>query len=131
MFRVGRYQDVPADIHTRSGAFFEGDYRQPIQEVIENLLPLCGGLFGDPILNLRGWRKNAAVVADLSKATQATDSRSRTEGQQVAVVNFGGKSRCAKRIETQIFVEVQRETIRADSAMEVDRATILPPEYRS
>ena len=40
MFRVGRDENVSADVHAGAGTFFERDDGQAIEEVIEDLLAL-------------------------------------------------------------------------------------------
>ena len=67
MFCVRRNQDVPADVHARTGAFFERDDGQPIEEMIQDLFSLCGRLLGDAVADLSRWCEHAAVVADLGK----------------------------------------------------------------
>src|ERR1700761_8743632 len=49
---VRRDEDVPTDINPSAGAFLERDDGEPIEEVIQHLLALGGGLLGDPIANL-------------------------------------------------------------------------------
>ena len=44
MLRVGRDQDVSADVHTGACAFRERDDRQSIEEVVEDLFALVRGL---------------------------------------------------------------------------------------
>ena len=52
MLRVGRDKQIRANVHTRARTFLERDDGQAIQEVIENLLALLGGLLGDAVANL-------------------------------------------------------------------------------
>ena len=53
MFRVGRNQNVRADIHAGTGTLLERDDGQAIQEVIQDLLALRGGLRRDAVADLR------------------------------------------------------------------------------
>ena len=77
--RVGRDEDVPADIHAGSRTFFERDNRQPVEEVIQDLLALRRRLFGNPVTDLRRWRYNTAVVPDLCEPTESADSSGGSE----------------------------------------------------
>ena len=51
----------------RARAFLKRDHRQPVEKVIQYLLPFGCRLLGDPVANLRGRREDAAVVSDLCK----------------------------------------------------------------
>ena len=69
VFRVRRNQEVRADIHAGAGTFLERDDGKPVEEVIQHLFTLDGGLLRDAVANLHRRIKNASVVADLSEAT--------------------------------------------------------------
>ncbi len=43
------------------------------------------------------------------------------KAMQVAVIYFGGKASRADRVEAEVLVEVEREAVRADGAMEGDK----------
>jgi hypothetical protein len=52
MLRVRRDENVSAHIHAGSGTLFEGDDRQTIEEMVEHMFTLLGGLFRDAVTNL-------------------------------------------------------------------------------
>ena len=68
---VRRDEDVATDVDTGAGALLERDDGQPVEEVVEHLLALCGRLLGDTVADLGRWSEHAAVIANLSKATKA------------------------------------------------------------
>jgi len=73
MLCVRRDEDVSPDVHSGTRTLFEGDDRQPVQEVIEYLLALGGGLLGDPVPYFCRRREDTAVVADLCEAARSAD----------------------------------------------------------
>src|SRR5271163_3109756 len=113
MFRVGRNENVSADVHPSAGTLLQRDHGQTIQEVVQHLLPLLGCLRRDAIADLRRWAKDAAVVADLRQSTKPTDGGCCAEGKQVAVIYRGGEPGRAQRVKAEVLVKVQREAIRA------------------
>ena len=104
MFRIGRNQDVRADIHAGARAFFERDDGQAIEEVIQYLFAFDGGLLGDAIANLRGRVKDAAVVADLREAAQAADSGGGGERLQIAVIYLRCKAGRPDLVKADVLV---------------------------
>ena len=67
MIRVGRDQDVGADIDAGARTFFERDDWQSVQEVIEDLFSLIRRLLLDAVANLRRRREDTAAVANLGE----------------------------------------------------------------
>src|SRR5258708_5176763 len=102
MFRVGRNEDVCADVHACTRALLEGDNRQPVKEVIEHLFSFGSRLLGDSVTDLGRGRQNAAVVPDLRKAAQAADSSGGGERLQISVVHLSGKASRSYRIEAHV-----------------------------
>lgn len=121
MLRVGRDEDVSAHIDAGTGAFFEGDDRQPIQKVIQNLLALLSCLFRDPVTYLSRRREDAAVIADLCQAAETADGSSRAERHEIAVVCFGRKSGRTQRVEAYVLIKVERKAIGTHGTMEGDK----------
>ena len=69
MIRIGRNQDVGADIDPGARTFFERDDWLAVEEVIEYLLTLIRRLFRDTVANLRRRRENTATVPNLSESS--------------------------------------------------------------
>ena len=113
MFRVRRNEDVSADVDSGARAFFERDDGKPIEEVIQHLLPLGGGLLGYTVADLRRRRKDTTVVPNLSKTTQASDRSGGAEGEQVAVIDFCRETSCTDLVEAEVLVEVEGEAVGA------------------
>jgi hypothetical protein len=84
MFCVRRDKDVAPDVDACTRAFLQGDDRQPIQKVIQDLLAFGRRLCRDTISYLGGRIEDRATVADLSEAAQDADCGSGAEGQQVS-----------------------------------------------
>ena len=68
MLRVRWNQKIGADVYASTRTFLERDNGQAVKEVIQYLLTLDGGLFGNPIANLYGRIKNAAAIPDLRES---------------------------------------------------------------
>jgi hypothetical protein len=118
MFCVRRYEDVSADVDSCARAFFKRDDGEPIEEVVQHLLPLGGGLFGNPVADLGRRRKDTTVVPNLSKTAQASDRSGGAEGEQVAVIDFCSETSCADLVKTKVLVEIDGEAVRAYCAVE-------------
>ena len=69
--------------------------------------------------------EDAAVVADLGESAQAADGGGGGECLEVAVIDLGGKAGRPDLVEADVLVEVERESIRADGAMEGDEHLAL------
>src|SRR5258708_21192077 len=118
MFGIRRNEDVGADVYAGARALLEGDNRQTVEEVIQDLLTLGSRLLGDAVADLGRGREDTAVVPDLRQAAQAANRRGCRERLQISVVHLSGKASRSYRIEAHVFVDLNRESVWADGPME-------------
>ena len=79
----------------------------------------------NPLRDLAARGKHVRSVTDLREPSQAPDSSGSGERLQVAVVNLGGEPSGADLVEARVLVNVEREAVRADRAMEDDHQLVL------
>ena len=118
MFCVRWNEDVSADVDSGARTFFQRDDREPVEEVIQHLLPLGGGLFGYTVADLGRRRKDATVVPNLRETAQTSDCSGGAKREQVAVIDFCRETSCADLIEAEVLVEVEGEAVRAYRTVE-------------
>ena len=125
MLRVGRDEDVAPDVYAGAGTLLERDDGKPIQEVVQYLLALCGGLLGDSVANLGRRLRTLPLLPICARPPKPPMAAAAPNAMEIAVVYFGRKAGRADRVKADVLVEVEREPIGAHGTMEGDEHLAL------